>query len=102
MECVSQDCFEVLVAQDALGGVHLCALSATSVSVLNLRRTRVCLHCAQPVSRPMDRLFIDFVGPLARLKWDNIAILVVADSFSRFVSFCPVRKITSQAVVDYL
>ena len=50
----------------------------------------------------MDRLFIDFVGPLARLKWDNIAILVVADSFSRFVSFCPVRKITSQAVVDYL
>ena len=54
-----------------------------------------------PVSQPTDRLFVDFVGPLVRSKRGNIAILVV-DSLSKFVSFCPVRKITSQAVSDHL
>jgi len=35
-------------------------------------------------------------------KRENLAILVVVDSFSKFVVLCPVRKITSQAVVDFL
>jgi len=56
--------------------------------------TRVGLHLASPVALPMDRLFIDFVGPLVRTKRGNIAILVVVDSFSKFVSFRPVRKMT--------
>jgi len=63
--------------------------------------TRVGLHFANSVSRAMDSLFVDFVGPLVRSKRGSIAILVV-DSFSKFVSFCPVRKITSQAVSGYL
>jgi len=50
----------------------------------------------------MDRLFSDFVGPLVRTKRGNIAILVVVDSFSKFVSFRPVRRMTSSAVSDYL
>jgi len=50
----------------------------------------------------MDRLFSDFVGPLVRTKRGNIAILVVVDSFSKFVSFRPFRKMTSSAVSDYL
>jgi transposase InsO family protein len=49
----------------------------------------------------MERLFIDFVGPLTRTKARNIAILVV-DGFSKFVSFRPVRKISSAVVVEYL
>jgi len=64
--------------------------------------TRVGLYSASPVPLPMDRLFIDFVGPLVRNKRGNIAILVVVDSFSKFVSFRPVRKMTSLAVSDYL
>ena len=62
--------------------------------------SRVGLHSASPVTAPMERLFIDFVGPLIRTKHGNIGILVVA--FSKFVSFCPVRKMTSAAVSDYL
>jgi len=64
--------------------------------------SRVGLHSASPVTAPMQRLFIDFVGPLTRTKCGNIDILVVVDSFSKFVSFCPVRKMTSAAVSDYL
>lgn len=33
----------------------------------------------------MDQLFVDFVGPLVSSKRGNIAILVVVDSFSKFV-----------------
>jgi len=64
--------------------------------------TRVGLHAASPVSQPMDRLFIDFVGPLVRTKKGNVAIPVVVDSFSKFVSLNPVRRTTSTAVLDYL
>jgi len=66
------------------------------------QNTRVGLHSASPASQPMEQLFVDFVGPLVRSKRGNIAILVVVDSFSKFVSFCPAHKITSQAVSEYL
>jgi hypothetical protein len=50
----------------------------------------------------MDRLFIDFVGPLVRSKRGNIAILVIVDAFSKIVAFYPVRNITSRVVLDCL
>jgi hypothetical protein len=50
----------------------------------------------------MDRLFIDFVGPLVRSKPGNIAILVNVEAFSKFVAFYPVRNITSRVVLDCL
>ena len=63
---------------------------------------RVGMHAASPCSRLMERLFIDFVGPLTRSKRGNIAILLEVDAFSKFVSFFPVRKVSSQAVLDCL
>ena len=62
---------------------------------------RVGLHAASPVSQPMDRLF-EFVGPFVRTKRGNVTILVVVDSFSKFVCFHPARRMASQAVLDYL
>jgi hypothetical protein len=50
----------------------------------------------------MEKLFIDFVGPLVRSKRGNIAILVVEDGFSKFVFFYPVRRITAQSILDCL
>ena len=50
----------------------------------------------------MEKLFLDFVGPLTRTKRGNTGILVVVDSFLKFVWFYPVRRISSQAVVDCL
>ena len=66
------------------------------------QKCRVGLHSASPVTVPMERLFIDFVGPMNRTKRGNVGILVVVDSFSKFVSFCPVRRMTSAVVTDYL
>jgi hypothetical protein len=62
------------------------------------QNTRVGLHSASLVSETMERLFAHFMGPLTRSKRGNIAILVVLDAFSKFVSFFPVRKISSQIV----
>jgi len=42
--------------------------------------SRVGLHSASPVTAPMERLFIDFVGHLIRTKRSNIGILIVVDS----------------------
>jgi hypothetical protein len=50
----------------------------------------------------MERVFIDFVGPLVRSKKGNIAILVVLDGFSKFVSMYPVKKIAADIVVKTL
>jgi len=44
----------------------------------------------------MDKLFVDFLGPLTRTKRGNSAILVVLKGFSKFVCFNPVRRISSQ------
>ena len=44
---------------------------------------------------------MDFVGPLTRSKRGNATILVVVDAFSKFIFF-PVRRITSQVVIECL
>jgi hypothetical protein len=46
----------------------------------------------------MERIFIDFVGPLIRSRRGNVAILAVLDGFSKFVSMYPVRRISSDVV----
>ena len=62
--------------------------------------TRVGWHTAEPSTRPMQKLFADFVGPLTRTKRGNVPSLVVLDSFSKFVSFYPVRRIAASVVID--
>ena len=63
------------------------------------QKTCVGLHSSTPCVQPMERLFIDFVEPLTRTKRGNVAIL---GSFSKFVSFFAVRKISAQVVCDCL
>jgi hypothetical protein len=64
--------------------------------------TQVGLHSANPSSRPIERFFIDFVGQLTRTSRGNVAILVIVDGFSKFVSFHTVRSISARVVVEYL
>ena len=66
------------------------------------QNTRVGLHSAEPSRYPMEKLFIDFVGPLVRSTRGNTAILVVLDAFSKFITFYHVRKITSRVVSECL
>jgi hypothetical protein len=64
--------------------------------------TKVGLHTAKPVPYPLERVFIDFMEPLVHTKRENQAILVVMDSFSKYVAFYPVRNITSAVVCNIL
>jgi hypothetical protein len=50
----------------------------------------------------MERIFIDFVGPIVRSRQGSLALLVVLDGFSKFVAMYPARKITFDAVVKCL
>ena len=60
--------------------------------------TRVGFHNSKVVTRPMERVFMDFVGPIIRSRKGNIAILVILDRFSKFVSLYPVRRISAEVV----
>jgi hypothetical protein len=64
--------------------------------------SRVGLHSSEVVTKPLERIFIDFVGPIVRSRKGNIAILVVLDGFSKFVCMYPVRKISSEVVKNCL
>jgi hypothetical protein len=57
--------------------------------------SQVGLHSSEVVTRPLERVFIDFVGPIVRSRKGNVAVLVVLDGFSKFVSLYPVRRISS-------
>jgi hypothetical protein len=50
----------------------------------------------------MERIFVDFVGPLVRSRKGNIAMLVLLDGFSKFVNIYPVRRISSNVVKNCL
>ena len=90
------------MAQDAgkiFDYVHRCDLCHRLKLAQN---TSVGLHSAIPVSETMERLFVDFMGPLTRSKRGNVIIFVVLEAFSKFMSFFPARKISYQVVRDRL
>ena len=66
------------------------------------QNAQVGLHRSEVVSKPMERLFIDFMGPIVRSRRGNVAILVILDGFSKFIVMYPVRRITSEVVVKCL
>ena len=87
------------IRTDVFGYVRKCDLCQRAKPAQD---TNVGLHAAQPPSLPMEKVFVDFVGPLTRTRRGHSAILAVLDGFSKFVTFYPVRKISSQVVVDTL
>jgi hypothetical protein len=58
-------------------------------------------HSSEVVTTPLQRIFIDFLGPIDRSWRENIAILVVLDGFSKFFCMYPVRIIL-EVVKTYL
>jgi hypothetical protein len=64
--------------------------------------SRVGLHSSEVATRPLQRVFIDFFGPIVRSRSGNIAILVVLDGFSKFVFMYPVTRFSSEVVKNCL
>lgn len=52
--------------------------------------------------QPMDKLFIDYLGPLPRTKGGKRFVLVVIDAFTRFVWLVPSSGITAGITVQHL
>lgn len=52
--------------------------------------------------RPWQILQIDFIGPLPRSKRGFSYLLVVVDTFSKFVRLCPLRNATSKSTIKFL
>lgn len=52
--------------------------------------------------RPWQIIQLDFIGPLPRSKRGFCYILVVIDTFSKFVRLCPLRQATTKGTINYL
>jgi hypothetical protein len=46
------------------------------------QNTQVGLHQSGVVSKPMERVFVEFVGPTVRSRRGNVAIFVILDGLS--------------------
>jgi hypothetical protein len=75
---------------------HTCSVSKLA------QNTRVGLLASDTAKRPMQKLFIDFVGKFPMSMQGNTAILVVVDAFSKFVWIIPVREGTTRATIKAL
>lgn len=51
---------------------------------------------------PLDKVFIDYLGPLPRTKEGNRYLLVVVDAFSRFVWLLPSKSTNTQVTIKLL
>jgi len=66
------------------------------------QNARVEWHTAILSPQPMEKFFVDSLDHLTQTKRGISAILAVFDGFSMFVCFFPVRRISSQEVIDCL
>ena len=82
--------------RDKVRECHTCSLSKPP------QNTRLGFLSSEVAQRPMEKLFIDFVGKFPRSKAGNSAILVSVDAFSKFVWMIPVREATTRATVKAL
>jgi hypothetical protein len=76
--------------------VRQCSLSKPA------QNTRFGLLSSDVAQRPLQELFIDFVGKFFRSKAGNTSILVCVDTFSKFVWMIPVREGSTRATVKAL
>lgn len=75
---------------------EVCAMAKPS------QRTNYGLLASEVPTTVMDRLVIDYVGKLPRSSDGNQYILVVVDSFSKFVWMFPTRECTTHATMEAL
>jgi transposase InsO family protein len=79
--------------------IHVCQVCSRSKPAQN---TRLGLLSSDVAERPMQKLFIDFVGKFPHSNVGNTVILVGVDAFSKFVWLIPLREATTKATVKAL
>lgn len=53
-------------------------------------------------NRPFQRLYMDLLGPYPRTKSGNNMVFVAIDHFSKYIFLKPLKKATSQAIIQYI
>lgn len=79
--------------------VRSCVLCQRSKQAPN---TKVGKLSSEIVTRPWEKICIDFTGPMPRSKMGNKYILTVVDSFSKFTVLLPCKNQTAQTTVNLL
>lgn len=79
--------------------VRNCEICAQSKPNQN---SRVGFLASKTVDQPLEKMYIDFVGPLPRSKEGNRFILVCIDAFTRFVWLIPTGSATTKIVIKKL
>jgi len=74
----------------------LCGLSKPA------QNTKVGLLASEVASRPMEKVFIDYVGPLPRTRDGNTILLVAIDAFTKFTWLFPLRRATAKLTIRTL
>jgi transposase InsO family protein len=77
-------------------GCHPCRLSKLA------QATRVGFLASDVANAPIEKIFIDYVGPFPRLKMGNSFALAAVDAFSKFTWIFPVRRATSAITIACL
>jgi transposase InsO family protein len=66
------------------------------------QNTTMGMLASDVAQRPLQKLFIDYVGKLPRTKAGKIMLLVCVDAFTKFVWLVPVREATSAITINAL
>uniref|UniRef100_A0A1B6JZN4 RNA-directed DNA polymerase n=1 Tax=Homalodisca liturata TaxID=320908 RepID=A0A1B6JZN4_9HEMI len=85
--------------RDIAGRVRACHLCSVSKPAQN---TKLGLLSSEVAERPLEKVFIDYVGPFPRSKSGNTSLLVAVDAFSKFCWLIPLRSATASLTVKAL
>lgn len=85
--------------RDIAQRVRSCRMCSLSKPAQN---SKLGLLASEVAERPMDKIFIDFVGKFPRSKTGNTMLLVCVDAFSKFVWLIPLRQATSNTTIQAL
>jgi len=79
-----------------VGACHTCALSKPA------QNSHWEFLASDVAQRPMQKIFVDYVGKIHRCKAGNTAVLVCVDAFSKFVWMFPIREATTGTTIKAL
>lgn len=79
--------------RDIANRVRACRLCSLSKPAQN---THLGFLASEVAQRPLEKVFIDFVGNFPRSKDGNTMLLVAVDAFSKFVWLLPLRRATAR------
>jgi transposase InsO family protein len=79
--------------RDRVRECHICSMSKPA------QNTQLGFLASGVAQRPLQKLFIDYVGKFPRSKTGNSVVLVCVDAFSKFVWLVPLREATTRATI---